>query len=255
MNKTFDMSQLFKKAGSNSGGGKPFFRGGGGANFWRKNRSQSSGGGSRKSGSNEKLIYIELVGPNTISVKFENFFDNAIKDKIKQLPDAKYEGTSKEWFLRKDLMNKMLESIGEQCIDIGAKIVDIPEFVYDLSKNPIPFAEKNKHLAKDVKALVPTLGKGFDYEKEVKYHKLSIDTDLPASIKDNLYDFQKKGIEFGISRFGRVLLGDEMGVGKTIQALSIAYMYKKDWPLLIIAPSSLRHVWRDEIQKWIPSLA
>jgi len=32
-------------------------------------------------------------------------------------------------------------------------------------------------------------------------------------------------------------------------------LYKKDWPLLIIAPSSLRHVWRDEIQKWIPSLA
>ncbi len=113
MNKTFDMSQLFKKAGSNSGGGKAFFRGGGGANFWRKNRSQSSGGGSRKSGTNEKLIYIELVGPNTISVKFENFFDNAIKDKIKQLPDAKYEVASKEWFLRKDLMNKMLESIGE----------------------------------------------------------------------------------------------------------------------------------------------
>jgi SNF2 family DNA or RNA helicase len=91
-----------------------------------------------------------------------------------------------------------------------------PDFVYDLSKNPVPFGSKSKHLAKDVKALVPTLGKGFDYEKELKYNKLSIEADLPASIKDNLYDFQKKGIEFGISRFGRVLLGDEMGVGKTI---------------------------------------
>jgi len=35
-------------------------------------------------------------------------------------------------------------------------------------------------------------------------------------MKDNLYDFQRKGIEFGVSRFGRVLLGDEMGVGKTL---------------------------------------
>jgi len=210
------MSQLFKRGGNNGGGGKPFFRGGGGASFWRRNKSQSSNGGIRKSGSGEKLIYIELVGPNTISVRFENFFDNDIKDKIKLLPDAKYEGTTKEWFLRKDLMNKMLESIGEQCIDLGVKIVDIPDFVYDLSKNPVPFGSKSKHLAKDVKALVPTLGKGFDYEKELKYNKLSIEADLPASIKDNLYDFQKKGIEFGISRFGRVLLGDEMGVGKTI---------------------------------------
>ena len=113
MNKTFDMSQLFKRGGNNGGGGKPFFRGGGGASFWRRNKSQSSHGGNRKSGNSEKLIYIELVGPNTISVKFENFFDNDIKDKVKQLPDAKYESTTKEWFLRKDLMNKMLESIGE----------------------------------------------------------------------------------------------------------------------------------------------
>jgi SWI/SNF-related matrix-associated actin-dependent regulator of chromatin subfamily A-like protein 1 len=45
-----------------------------------------------------------------------------------------------------------------------------------------------------------------------------------------------------------------MGVGKTIQALSIAYIYKSDWPLLIIAPSSLRHTWKDEITKWIPTL-
>lgn len=73
-------------------------------------------------------------------------------------------------------------------------------------------------------------------------------------MKENLYEFQKKGVEFGLSRFGRVLLGDEMGVGKTIQALAICYIYKQDWPLLIIAPSSLRYTWKDEITKWIPSL-
>jgi SWI/SNF-related matrix-associated actin-dependent regulator 1 of chromatin subfamily A len=41
-----------------------------------------------------------------------------------------------------------------------------------------------------------------------------------------------------------------MGVGKTIQAISIAYLYRKDWPLLIICPSSLRLTWRDEIMTW-----
>jgi SNF2 family DNA or RNA helicase len=45
-----------------------------------------------------------------------------------------------------------------------------------------------------------------------------------------------------------------MGVGKTIQALSIAYIYKNDWPLLIIAPSSLRYTWKEEIKKWIPTI-
>ena len=45
--------------------------------------------------------------------------------------------------------------------------------------------------------------------------KKSID-DLPESFSKNLYEFQKAGIAFGASRFGRMMLGDEMGVGKTI---------------------------------------
>ncbi len=139
------------------------------------------------------------------------------------------------------------------CIDKGIKIVDIPDFVYELSKNPIPFSSKALTTGKDVKSVM-ALGKDFHYEQEVKYNKVSFDKDLPQQIRDNLYEFQKKGIEFGVSRFGRVLLGDEMGVGKTIQALSIAYIYKKDWPLLIVAPSSLRYTWKDEIIKWIPTL-
>lgn len=50
------------------------------------------------------------------------------------------------------------------------------------------------------------------------------------------------------------MLGDEMGVGKTIQAIGIMHLYKIDWPLLIICPSSLKYSWRDEILKWAPSI-
>ena len=45
-----------------------------------------------------------------------------------------------------------------------------------------------------------------------------------------------------------------MGVGKTVQAIGIALMYKEEWPVLIICPSSLKFVWRDEILKWIPNI-
>lgn len=57
-----------------------------------------------------------------------------------------------------------------------------------------------------------------------------------------------------MDHFGRVLLGDEMGVGKTIQALAIVYLYRRDWPVLIITPSSLKSVWRHEISKWLDFL-
>ncbi|XP_042639214.1 DNA annealing helicase and endonuclease ZRANB3 [Orycteropus afer afer] len=45
-----------------------------------------------------------------------------------------------------------------------------------------------------------------------------------------------------------------MGLGKTIQAIAIAYFYKEEWPLLVVVPSSLRYPWTEEIEKWIPEL-
>uniref|UniRef100_A0A8D0L361 Zinc finger RANBP2-type containing 3 n=1 Tax=Sphenodon punctatus TaxID=8508 RepID=A0A8D0L361_SPHPU len=45
-----------------------------------------------------------------------------------------------------------------------------------------------------------------------------------------------------------------MGLGKTIQAIAVSYYYKKEWPLLIVVPSSLRYPWVDEMEKWIPEL-
>ncbi|XP_042804515.1 DNA annealing helicase and endonuclease ZRANB3 isoform X5 [Panthera leo] len=46
-----------------------------------------------------------------------------------------------------------------------------------------------------------------------------------------------------------------MGLGKTIQAIAIAYFYKEEWPLLIVVPSSLRYPWTEEMEKWIPELS
>ena len=77
---------------------------------------------------------------------------------------------------------------------------------------------------------------------------------LPQKIMKSLYEFQKEGVAFGLTKFGRMLLGDEMGVGKTIQAIGIAYIYRADWPMLIVTPASLKFTWRDELLKWLPSL-
>jgi len=45
-----------------------------------------------------------------------------------------------------------------------------------------------------------------------------------------------------------------MGLGKTLQALCIAYHFHNDWPLLIVVPSSLRYPWIEELEKWFPNI-
>jgi len=50
---------------------------------------------------------------------------------------------------------------------------------------------------------------------------------------------------FAIRQKGRVLIADDMGLGKTLQALCVASYYRAEWPLLIIAPSSVRFAWRE----------
>ncbi|KAL9962457.1 hypothetical protein ACROYT_G031561 [Oculina patagonica] len=77
---------------------------------------------------------------------------------------------------------------------------------------------------------------------------------LPRPLRKALLDFQKEGVKFGIRKQGRCLIGDEMGLGKTLQAISIAYYYKDAWPLLIVAPSSVKFSWIDEIEKWLPEV-
>lgn len=54
---------------------------------------------------------------------------------------------------------------------------------------------------------------------------------------------------------GRVLLADDMGLGKTLQALAIACHFLHEWPLLILAPASVLHVWHQHLTRLLPSLS
>eukprot|EP00929_Paragymnodinium_shiwhaense_P002750 TRINITY_DN103034_c0_g1_i1.p1 TRINITY_DN103034_c0_g1~~TRINITY_DN103034_c0_g1_i1.p1 ORF type:complete len:853 (-),score=187.37 TRINITY_DN103034_c0_g1_i1:148-2592(-) len=77
---------------------------------------------------------------------------------------------------------------------------------------------------------------------------------LKAERVQDLHAYQRAGVTFGLRRGGRVLLGDEMGLGKTVQALAIMAYYRTEWPALVVAPATLRFVWRAEIAKWLPGV-
>jgi SNF2 family DNA or RNA helicase len=49
---------------------------------------------------------------------------------------------------------------------------------------------------------------------------------MPVSLAEALLPFQVQGVAYGVARRGRCLIADEMGVGKTLQAIALAACYQ-----------------------------
>lgn len=67
-----------------------------------------------------------------------------------------------------------------------------------------------------------------------------------------MYSYQRDGALFA-ARAGRCLIGDEMGLGKTVQALAAAEIMGQEFgveQVLIVCPTSLKHQWKREIEKF-----
>lgn len=75
---------------------------------------------------------------------------------------------------------------------------------------------------------------------------------MAETLKHNLrvepYDYQKEGILFGLNRH-RILIGDEPGLGKTLQSIGIVDTASA-YPCLVICPSSLKINWQREFEKF-----
>jgi len=71
-------------------------------------------------------------------------------------------------------------------------------------------------------------------------------------LKVSLYPYQREGALFA-AKAGRSLLADDMGLGKTVQAIAAVEILAKTVGLeraLIISPTSLKHQWKQEIEKF-----
>jgi SNF2 family DNA or RNA helicase len=102
---------------------------------------------------------------------------------------------------------------------------------------------------------------GFELSGELQqwHDQTMIDIDQLEPLKPNLKDgmelhpFQELGIAYIEKAKGRGIIGDVMGLGKTVQALGWLSLHHPDaFPALVICPSNVKYNWEREVKKWLP---
>ena len=68
-----------------------------------------------------------------------------------------------------------------------------------------------------------------------------------------LYPFQYVGVRFAELANGKALIGDDMGVGKTIQALAYTALHPEHHPVLVVCPANVKFNWLKEATTWLPT--
>ncbi len=73
---------------------------------------------------------------------------------------------------------------------------------------------------------------------------------IPKDFGDRLFEFQKSAVKVAahhINKRGGVLIGDVVGLGKTLMATTLARIFQDDysWETLIICPPNLVSMWED----------
>lgn len=81
--------------------------------------------------------------------------------------------------------------------------------------------------------------------------------------QDVLYGYQRSGIEFA-ARYGHVIIADDMGGGKTAEAIGTIYEAEArgkhipldllDAPVLVVTPNAVKGKWAAEIEEWSSKL-
>lgn len=159
---------------------------------------------------------------NFISISFN--YDAALVAIVGGMRSRKFSSKSKEWIIPKSNVSEVVETLEPLGFEIDEKIKKL--YI------------KEKHKKQKIQNIL-----NFEFNKKEKEKLESLN--LP------LFNFQKIGTGF-LCVAKSALLGDEPGLGKSIQSISCTYI-KNAKKVLILCPGTLKLNWSEEIKKWFPN--
>lgn len=142
--------------------------------------------------------------------------------------------------------------------DVVAAVKDIPGRLWDVKKRVwsvppvfmvVEVADRYGFSISDT--LRKTLLTSAKREAELLEKSASTDAEVEiATLQGTLMPYQKAGVVYA-SSVGRCLIADQMGLGKTVEAIATLEL-RDAFPAVIVCPASLKENWRREINKWLP---
>ncbi|XP_042565675.1 LOW QUALITY PROTEIN: SWI/SNF-related matrix-associated actin-dependent regulator of chromatin subfamily A-like protein 1 [Clupea harengus] len=150
---------------------------------------------------------------------------------FKQMPSKNYDMKTRKWSF-------LLEDYG--------KLMEVLNAISSVEVEPLPRAV--------VQAFSSQFEKSVSQGSEVAEPPDADLSEVDATLVSSLMQFQRVGVNYAVAKDGRLLLADDMGLGKTVQAICIAAYYRKEWPLLVVSPSSVRFTWAEAFRRWLPSV-
>ncbi|MBO7330782.1 MAG: DEAD/DEAH box helicase family protein, partial [Alistipes sp.] len=157
-------------------------------------------------------IYYTLT-PNCYKVSFA--YHPMLVKCIKRIPSAKYRSDGKFWEVSK------LDVVYLQKMGVWAEAHRFCSRIYWLE----------------------------DKEAVITYEPLPLpELKVPHNLLIEPYDYQKEGIAYALEKI-RCILGDEQGLGKTIEAIGVLTATRA-FPALVVCPASLKINWQRELRKF-----
>ena len=175
-----------------------------------------------------RLSWVETGQGRRIAISFA--YDEQLIEilkKLKKTPASPpwYDGAKKAWVLPDDmdLYNEALKALGA-----SGRALDF---------------QVDPDLAKEVQGANEAKSRAYVASRASEAH-----IDVPTKIP--LYPFQKAGVQWIEDRRGRALVADDMGTGKSGQALGYLTRHPEALPALVICPSTLKANWYKEVRKF-----
>lgn len=183
--------------------------------------------GPRYDGPRRGEVIIEANGQGLkvyLDAPWQNPAHGTLKDELKRF-GARWDKDTKSWRLGAAALTENFDLLADQTVILTEDAATMLRGV----------AERQE------------LSRATDTNQNIKDR---IDAVLPENKR--LYPFQYAGVEFVDKAGGRALISDDMGCGKSIEAIGYLALHPELRPAVLVVPAVVTGNWVNELNAWLP---